>query len=111
MERHKAGISAFGPQAQVAPSPSPTAYSFAVFGRRVGPWRASQADARADAEAAGFGFRDGPGSIVYLDCCADIISTRDPAVMPASRAPQSNERAGPSRIERIIARRERCGMT
>lgn len=97
------------------------AWCFGVGGIAKAPWRPTREQAQADAIDAGFGYWDehppAPGRRrqIYLDPLAEIWTTTElvpalprPVVEPA--APR-HERIAPrdhlSRIDRIIARRDR----
>ena len=49
-------------------------YALAIFGKRIGPWRATRGEADEDAIRTGNGSRDRPSKTVYLTVPADIIS-------------------------------------
>lgn len=95
------------------------AYRFIVFGDPRGPWRATRQQAWADAIDEGLGEFDDytdrvwitvPGEIWVTEEEVDTVAReparrRRPATLPPPKfGPTSAD--GPSRIERIIARRE-----
>ena len=96
------------------------AYCFASLGKQRAPWRPTIQQARADALDAGFGSwgdhlpKPGAERRIFLDALGEIWSTHElvPAVPrevvePSVRKEDvSDDYAGLSRIERIIARRE-----
>lgn len=84
----------------------PRAYCFAYFGLRMGPWRASWAEAREDALDAGHAERDDVSATIYLDAGAEIWASHA-AVTTEPRPPAAPRIVVPypTRIERIIARR------
>ena len=87
------------------------AYAFGVSGIQKAPWRPNQTEAREDALDAGFGHRERDRDTIYLHPLADIYFTRDLVpVLPraATEVPKNGPTSEPppSRIERIIARRE-----
>jgi len=86
----------------------PQAYCFCVAGHRRGPWRPTQEDAKEDAVDAGFGERDEFSEIIYLTVPAEIWVTFDLVEVDARLPrPKATLKGGyPSRIERIIARRQ-----
>lgn len=97
------------------------AFCFGVMGKARAPWRPTLLEAEADAVDAGYGWwcehpvPAGKIGKIYLDPLAEIWTTSDlvPAfprkvAPPPKSAPASDDDyAGLSRIDRIIARRER----
>lgn len=86
----------------------PQAYCFCLAGHRMGPWRATQDDAKEDAVDAGHATRDEFSEVIYMTVPAEIWVTSDrvevEARLPRPRAAPRGDY--PSRIDRIIARRE-----
>ena len=96
------------------------AFCFAAMGKRKAPWRPTMQQARADAVDAGFGSwsdhapKPGRERRIFLDALAEIWVTHElvPAVPREVVEPRvsqplpSDDYAGLSRIDRIIARRE-----
>lgn len=85
----------------------PTGYCFCILGRRHGPWRETELEARSDAMDAGHASLDECSETIYLDACAEIWVTYGDIIVEArDAAPLAAPSPYPSRIERIIARRE-----
>lgn len=55
---------------------SHTEYALAIFGRPIGPWRATKREAEKDAIRTGNGNRDRYSKTVFLTVPADIVSRR-----------------------------------
>lgn len=96
------------------------AYCFGVMGRAKAPWRPTAQEARADAVEAGFGWWSdyarppGAPAMIYLHPLAEIWTTHElvPAIPRPIEPPSApvaaidSDQDSPSRIDRIIARRE-----
>jgi len=83
------------------------AYRFALFALPQAPWRATIEEAHADAIDAGYASVDPHSKTVWLTVPAEIWTTLE-LVPVHPREPKNGptSTAAPTRIERIIARRE-----
>lgn len=57
-----------------------TEYALAIFGKRIGRWRATPDEVKEDAVRTGNGSRDRSSETIYITVPADIISRRVEAV-------------------------------